>query len=173
VSRAVETIAVLGAGFRAADGKIAEAGAASVAELDACGALRAGFCHGDVWLGKNVHFLGQRVTFFDFDDCVDGPLAVDLATPIIGLWYAGLVDFPAQSRVFLDAYAAVQPLRANDIMAIPPLARLYEIGMLGFLAGSGTLEPYDWEMALDDFERRMDEWSPSGAAATAIYELAT
>ncbi|MGF1621704.1 MAG: phosphotransferase [Rhodomicrobiaceae bacterium] len=173
VSRTVETIASLGPGLRAADRGIAEAGAASIAELDACGALRVGFCHGDVWLGKNVHFLGQRVTFFDFDECVDGPLSVDLMTPIMGLWYAGLVDFPAQSRVFLDAYAAVRPLPANDIMAIPPLARLYEIGLLGFLAGSGTLEPYDWEMALDYFERRMEEWRPGGAAATAIYELAT
>jgi Ser/Thr protein kinase RdoA (MazF antagonist) len=173
VSRAVETIAALGPGLRAADREIAEAGAASIAELDACGVVRVGFCHGDVWLGKNVHCLGQRVTFFDFDDCVDGPLAVDLATPIIGLWYAGLADFPEQSRGFLDAYAAVQPLPANDIMAIPPLARLYEIGLLGVLAGSGTLEPHDWEMALDHFERRMEEWSPGGAAAAAIHELGT
>ncbi|MBI0331132.1 phosphotransferase enzyme family protein [Burkholderia plantarii] len=42
--------------------------------------LPLGPCHGDVWAG-NVRLLGERVTFFDFDECGFGPYVMDLATP--------------------------------------------------------------------------------------------
>jgi len=170
ISRAVDNAAALGPAFRSAHMKIMEA--VSVAELEKAAPLRLGFCHGDVWSGKNVHFRGEQVTFFDFDECVDGPLAIDLATPIAGLWYAGQSDFPSRCRAFLDAYIAVQSLESDDILIVPALVRLFEVKLLGFLAGSGTVEPHEWEMALDHFDRRVEEWGHGGPAAATVFEYA-
>ena len=168
VSRAVTNASKIGPGFRSASTRMKQEGGALIARLAASAPLPLGFCHGDVWLGKNVHFQGGRVTFFDFDDCVDGPLAIDLATPIAGFWCAGLTDFPAHIYSFLDAYNAVRSLQVSEILAIPTLILVYEFRLLGFLSGYCQLTPYEWEMAVDQFERQVEAWKPDGTASLAI-----
>jgi Ser/Thr protein kinase RdoA (MazF antagonist) len=170
VAKAAEDVSNLGAEFQLISLKMNEVGSAVVSELNAGGPLQWGFCHGDIWLGKNVHFDGRRTTFFDFDDSIDGPLMIDLATLIAGLWYADLGDFPVQLRLVLDAYAAIRPLPAVDVRAIPALNRLHEISWLGFLAHSCTLEPSSWDTALQSFERRVAQWGTDGAATQAVRD---
>lgn len=167
VSVAAESVSMRGKAFRPIGSAMIEAGSALVARLNTGGPLRYGFCHGDVWFGKNVHFDGPRTTFFDFDDCMHGPLAVDLATLIAGLWYAELTDFAAQLRLVLDTYAEVQPLSPRDVMAIPSLVRLDNIRTTGFLAHISALEPNS-----RPFKRRLAEWGPNGAATAYLRDYA-
>ena len=173
VSEAAGDIAALGAKFRRTAALALKVGASAIAELDAAGGqLHRGLCHGDLWLGKNVHFDGGRTTFYDFDDCFDGPLAADLATFVAGLWYADLSDFPAQLRIALDAYAAAQPVRPRDIIAIPALIRLHEIRMLGFLARIRALGPDSGHGLVELFERRCAEWGRNGIATAIMRRYA-
>jgi Ser/Thr protein kinase RdoA (MazF antagonist) len=170
VSMAATSVSRLGRKFQRVGSRMIEAGAALADELNADGQLRRGVCHGDIWLGKNVHFDGPRTTFFDFDDCTDGPLVSDLATLIAGLWYAELTDFAEQLRAVLDAYATVLPLPASDVLAIPRLIRMQEIRMTGFLAHNGAFEPGDWSTVLQHLEQRLSEWGLRGEATATVLD---
>ena len=173
VSIATQGIAELGPDHHAGVWAVGDVGTGLCAELSKGDRLRWGFCHGDVWLGKNVHFDRRRTTFFDFDDCFDGPLIADLATLIAGLWYAELSDFPAQLRVALDAYTAILLLAEHDLMAIPALIRLHEIRMLGFLARCRPFEANAWNDVLALFRQRCAEWESDGIATATIRDYAT
>ncbi len=173
ISITAENIAKLGPDHHAAVTSVREIGTELCAALREGARLRWGFCHGDVWLGKNLHFDGRRTTFFDFDDCFNGPLAADLATLIAGLWYADLSDFRAQLRIALDAYTAVLRLAQHDLMSIPALIRLHEIRMLGFLARCRPFEANSWNDVLELFRQRCAEWGPDGIATAAIRDYVT
>ncbi|MEI9425986.1 phosphotransferase, partial [Mesorhizobium sp. Cs1299R1N1] len=66
-----------------------------------------GFCHGDV-RQANMRILGERVTFFDFDDCGHGPQWLDVAA--MAFWLEVLPhDDPGRLwRAFLGGYGLVE-----------------------------------------------------------------
>jgi Ser/Thr protein kinase RdoA (MazF antagonist) len=143
---------------------------AIVANLGRQSSLSIGFCHGDAWCG-NVHFFGPRTTFFDFDDCFDGPLIADLVPQIAWLWHANRLEFPALVRVLLDAYTSLLPLTDADLAIIPPLVQLHEICAIAFIARYCSLEPAMWDECLERSRRILDDWSPGGAATAPIAPL--
>jgi Ser/Thr protein kinase RdoA (MazF antagonist) len=151
--------------------KIRHIGIAIDANLSGSSALRRGFCHGDAWRG-NVHFSGPRTTFFDFDDCFDGPLVADLVPQIAWLWNATRSDFPALIRVLLDAYTSLSSLAETDFAAIPVLVQLHEICSIAFLAKYCSLDPVTWSQCLERSARTLEDWSPGGAANAHFAPLA-
>lgn len=171
IDDAVRHLAQPGLRCRHISGKIRHIGAAIIANLNRHGPLPQGFCHGDAWCG-NVHFAGPRTTFFDFDDCFDGPLVADLVPQIAWLWHSNRPEFPALLRVFLDAYASVLPLSVADLAVIPPLVQLHEICSIALLAKYCSLEPVTWAECLERSARMLDDWSPGGAASAHIAPLA-
>jgi Ser/Thr protein kinase RdoA (MazF antagonist) len=159
-----------GTQFRHLCRKIRHIGMTFDANLTRHAGLRRGFCHGDAWSG-NVHLSGPRTTFFDFDDCFDGPLVADLAPQIAWLWHAARPEFPLLVKVLLDAYTSLSPLRDADIAAIPSLVQLHEIGSIAFLAKYCSLEPSMWAECLERSARMLDDWSPGGAASAYFAPL--
>jgi Ser/Thr protein kinase RdoA (MazF antagonist) len=134
-------------------------------------ALRRGFCHGDAWCG-NVHISGPRTTFFDFDDCFDGPIVADLVPQIAWLWQATRSEFPTLVRVLLDAYTSLSALTETDFAAIPLLVQLHEVCSIAFLAKYCSLEPAMWSECLERSVRTLEDWSPGGAASACFTPFA-
>jgi Ser/Thr protein kinase RdoA (MazF antagonist) len=119
-----------------------------------------------------VHFSGPRTTFFDFDDCFDGPLVADLVPQIAWLWNATRSEFPALVRILLDAYTSLSSLAETDFAAIPVLVQLHEICSIAFLAKYCSLDPVTWSQCLERSIRTLEDWSPGGAANAHFAPLA-
>lgn len=170
ISEAVQHLSRRGSRWRHICGKVRHMGVTINANLDRHVSLPRGFCHGDAWCG-NVHFAGPRTTFFDFDDCFDGPLVADLVPQIAWLWHCNRSEFPDLVRVFMDAYASVLPLSVADLAVIPSLVQLHEICSIAFLARYCCLEPVVWAECLERSVRTLDDWSPGGAASAYIAPL--
>jgi Ser/Thr protein kinase RdoA (MazF antagonist) len=170
IGEAVRRLSQRGSQFRHLCRKIKHVGALIEANLNGGSTLRRGFCHGDAWLA-NIRISGPRTTFFDFDNCFDGPLVADLVPQIAWLWQATRLDFPVLARVLLDAYASLLPLSDADLAAIPLLVQLHEICSIAFLVKHCFLEPVVWAECLDRSARMLDDWSPGGAASAYISPL--
>ena len=137
-----------------------------------CGALQShaaaqGVCHGDIWPG-NVHLAGDRVTFFDFDDCFDGPLVADVARLLGYLWIAQPAQFELLATIVVEGYRHHLPLSTGNWQLMPPLAQLEEIASVGFLARYCSLEPALWAEAQARTMQTLDDWSPNGKAAKVM-----
>jgi Ser/Thr protein kinase RdoA (MazF antagonist) len=150
--------------------KIRHIGIMIDASMGGHSALRRGLCHGDAWAG-NVRISGPKTTFFDFDNCFDGPLIADLVPQIAWLWHAVRPEFPVLARILLDAYASILPLSDSEVAAIPLMVQLHEICSIAFLAKHCFLEPAIWAECLDRSARMLDDWSPGGAANAYIAPL--
>jgi Ser/Thr protein kinase RdoA (MazF antagonist) len=159
-----------GSQFRHLCRKIKRIGVMIDANLKSHASLRRGFCHGDAWCG-NAYLSGPRTTFFDFDNCFDGPLVADLVPQIAWLWQSMRPEFPALARILLDAYASILPLSNADIAAIPLLVQLHEVCAIAFLSKHCILEPAIWAECLDRSARMLDDWSPGGAANAYVAPL--
>lgn len=170
IANSVRHLAQRGPEFRPLCARAQLIGATIEAKLRVHGPLREGFCHGDAWCG-NVRFAGPKTTFFDFDDCFDGPLVADLVPQIAWLWHSSRSDFPDLVRIFLDSYASIAGLSNADLMVIPALAQLQEMYSMAFLARYCSLEPVMWAECLARSTRMLDDWSPGGAASSYIAPL--
>jgi Ser/Thr protein kinase RdoA (MazF antagonist) len=171
IRETVQHLSQRGSQFRQLCRKIRQTGLAIDANLHEHAALRKGVCHGDAWCG-NVHFSGSRTTFFNFDDCFDGPQVADLVPQIAWLWHAARPDFPTLARILIDAYISILPLSEADIAAIPPMVQLHEIRSIAALAKYCSLEPAKWAECRERAIRMLEDWSPGGAANAYFAPLA-
>jgi homoserine kinase type II len=84
--------------------------------------LPTGWLHGD-YHGRNLVFDGDRIVgMFDFDDVDRGPYAYDVASGIFKFGREGrgplLTMRPAFAGAFLDGYASLRPLSAEEHAAL-------------------------------------------------------
>ncbi|WP_163880767.1 phosphotransferase enzyme family protein [Paenibacillus favisporus] len=87
--------------------------------------LHKGTCHGDLHL-MNVYIDNNKFTIFDFDCCANGFLAYDLGSV---RW-----DFAFEDelwKAFLKGYTEVRELNKIELQAIPLLATVRSLWMIG------------------------------------------
>ena len=111
-----------------------------------------GPCHGDACL-LNASLDGERVTFFDFEECGVGPLALDLAT--MAVWLDAEPDGAALRTALLDGYASRRALPAADLAALPALALLAEIRRSHVLARFYRMPDELWQSLHGRLTERM------------------
>ncbi len=115
---------------------------ALVAALDTAKPTQ-GFIHGDSCL-LNARLDGsERVTFFDFEECGTGPVALDLASMTV--WLEREENGPALWAALLDGYARRRALTPGDHLALPALALLAAVSVTGRLARFYAMAPAMWE----------------------------
>lgn len=91
--------------------QVAQAIAEAIGTLESLGGNKVigpvGFCHGDMG-PLNMRIEGERVTFFDFDDCGRGPQLLDVAA--MALWLENSQDDDAGAlwRAFLAGYCVAE-----------------------------------------------------------------
>ena len=100
-----------------------------------------GLCHGDACL-LNVAFDGDYLTFFDFEECAYGPLALDLASMMA--WLRPEPDCRALWSALLDGYVSRRRLTPGDMAALPALVLLSEIRVAASLARYYLMGPEHW-----------------------------
>ena len=127
-----------------------------------------GVCHGDVWVG-NVHLLGSQTTFFDFDECFDGPLIADVARLLASVWEGDAAAFTASAEAICAGYGAAcfRPLE-EDWSLVPALGQLDAINRIGFLAAYCTLEPHHWAGCRALTIQHLADWSSDGEASRIL-----
>ncbi|MGI3776944.1 MAG: phosphotransferase enzyme family protein [Janthinobacterium lividum] len=126
-----------------------------------------GLCHGDARLGNALLAdegqAGERVTFLDFEDCVAGPLALDLAT--MAVWLRREADGAALWGALLDGYRERRGLSEGDLAAMPALAALVQVRMAGDLARFWRMTPEMWREERRRVRVRVEEVGAAGALA--------
>lgn len=169
ITSACASLDALGEGFGPIRRRIAELRPDICGRLHGAGAVR-GVCHGDVWVG-NVHFLGKRTTFFDFDECFDRPLIADVARLLASVWARKHEDFPLAAEAIRAGYGMAR-LPLEDWRSLPALGQLDAINVIGFLATYCTLEPPSlWEECRADTFQLLADWAPDGGASAILRSL--
>jgi Ser/Thr protein kinase RdoA (MazF antagonist) len=115
-------------------------------ELGASG-FAAGYCHFD-FLPKNFHFVGDSLTFFDFDFLGYGWLVND----VMSFWQHLCLDvhFGRMKQdeadkayaIFLKAYEEVRPLSAGELKAVPFLSLGWWLFYMGFHTTHDQFYPF-------------------------------
>ena len=100
-----------------------------------------GLCHGDACL-LNAAFDGAQLTFFDFEECAFGPLALDLAS--MAAWLRPDADRVGLWSALLEGYRSKRLLTPGDIAAFPALVLLSEIRVAATLARYHSMAPEHW-----------------------------
>jgi len=96
-----------------------------------------GYCHYD-FLPKNFHFIGNEVTFFDFDFAGKGYLINDIASFFIHYFlevYYGKITQEAADKafaVFVASYREIRPLSDQELASIPYFGFAFWIFYMGF-----------------------------------------
>jgi homoserine kinase type II len=100
--------------------------------------LPQGVIHADLF-PDNVFFLGQEVSgLIDFYFACNDMLAYDIAICLNAWCFESDASFNiAKARAFLQAYESVRPLAANELAALPTLARGAALRFL-------LTRSYDW-----------------------------
>lgn len=111
-----------------------------IAALDAANPVT-GLCHGDSCL-LNAAFDGDCLTFFDFEECACGPLALDLASMMA--WLRPEPERAALWSALLDGYVSRRHLAPEDMAALPALVLLSEIRVAASLARYYSMAPEHW-----------------------------
>lgn len=91
--------------------------------------LSKSYIHGDLTGGNACVSQNQEFIFFDFDCCGYGWKAYDLAT---FYWSARMCNKPKEWNDFLDGYCSLESLNSVDVSAIPVLAMLRQIWIIGY-----------------------------------------
>ena len=97
----------------------------------------AGYCHFD-FLPKNFHFVGDSITFFDFDFLGYGWLVNDIMSfweqLCLDVHFGRMKQHEADEAydIFLDAYGEVRPLSAVELRAVPWLSLGWWLFYMGF-----------------------------------------
>jgi len=96
-----------------------------------------GYCHFD-FLPKNMHFVGDSITFFDFDFMGRGWLMYDIAS----FWqhmaievYAGRMTqqaFDNNYTIFLSGYRSHRAINEQELAVVPYLALGFWLFYMGF-----------------------------------------
>ena len=168
ITEACASLAALGQAFLPISDHIAELRSGICTRLQAADAAH-GVCHGDVWVG-NVHLLGDQTTFFDFDECFDGPIVADVARLLASIWEGDAVSFSASVEAVNAGYVASgSTLGAQDWQLAPALGQLDAISRIGFLAAYCVLEPPLWEDCLARTMQALADWSPDGTASKILH----
>ena len=100
-----------------------------------------GLSHGDSCL-LNAAFDGDCLTFFDFEECAFGPLALDLASMMA--WLRLEPERAALWSALLDGYVSRRRLAPGDMAALPALVLLSEIRVAASLARTYSMAPEHW-----------------------------
>jgi Ser/Thr protein kinase RdoA (MazF antagonist) len=168
ITSACASLEALGEAFHPVISRITELRPDICARLHGAGAVR-GVCHGDIWVG-NVHVLGERTTFFDFDECFDGPLVADVARFLASVWERDHEDFPMAAEAICAGYGAAR-LPLEDWRLMPTLCQLDAINSIGFLATYCALEPSSWEECRASTLKHLADWAPDGRASAILRSL--
>ncbi|WP_321897226.1 phosphotransferase [Burkholderia cepacia] len=142
----LETIAMIADRSAAAAAAISRA----MGDLERQGANEpigpAGFCHGDV-RPANLRIDGERVSFFDFDDCGTGPQWLDVAAMALWLEVFDYDDPSALWRAFLGGYGLAGDERQS--LFIRWLVARHQLRLVRFLFDYCELDAALWEYGLN------------------------
>lgn len=131
--------------------QVAHAIAEAIGTLETLGANKiigpVGFCHGDMG-PLNMRIEGERVTFFDFDDCGRGPQLLDVAG--MALWLENSQDDDAGAlwRAFLAGYGVAESKQLA--LFVRWLVIDHQLRILRFLLDYCEIEAGLWDDVLHD-----------------------
>jgi Ser/Thr protein kinase RdoA (MazF antagonist) len=131
--------------------QVARAIGEAIGTLESLGANKVigpvGFCHGDM-RPLNMRIEGERVTFFDFDDCGRGPQLLDVAAMALWLETSQGDDAGALWRAFLAGYGVTEsePLE----LFVRWLVIAHQLRILQFLGNYCEIDAGLWGDVLDD-----------------------
>lgn len=113
-----------------------------------------GLLHGDSCLLNARLEEGGRVTFFDFETCGHGPVALDLAS--VRAWLGDAQESGSQWAALLDGYASRRLLKLGDRQALPALVLLAAVRVTGALARFFTMAPDLWREQHERLKRAIE-----------------
>jgi Ser/Thr protein kinase RdoA (MazF antagonist) len=105
-----------------------------------------GFCHGDV-RQANMRIEGERVTFFDFDECGRGPQWLDVAAIALWLEVHPYDDPSALWRAFLGGYGLAES--ESLFLFVRWLVAKHQLRIIRFLFDYCELDVALWDHVLN------------------------
>jgi len=127
-----------------------------------------GLLHGDFEL-DNLVWDGARCQACDFDSCVYGPYALDIAIALQDVWEGRGAARDRCLDWFFAGYGEVRPVPDDSRAMLPRLVRLLSVvkvaGLLGAYAGVDRDGAPDWLTAM---RARHERWLGSRRAALGI-----
>ncbi len=112
-------------------------------------------CHGDAHI-QNAKLDGERITFFDFDECVIGPLALDLVA--MAAWLEPEPNGKELWRSLVQGYTEHRPLTPDELASLPMLALLSELRNTHNLARFCTMAEDLWAEMRARVGRRISDF---------------
>jgi Ser/Thr protein kinase RdoA (MazF antagonist) len=106
-----------------------------------------GFCHGDM-APLNMRIDGERVTFFDFDDCGRGPQLLDVAAMALWLENSQCDNAGALWQAFLAGYGVTESEEVSRFVRW--LVIDHQLRILRFLLDYCEIEAGLWDDVLND-----------------------
>lgn len=108
-----------------------------------------GLCHGDV-RPMNMRIQGERVTFFDFDDCGRGPQWLDVAAMVLWLETMDVGDVRALWGAFLAGYGLDES--ESFVLFVRRMVAEHQLRILRFLFDYCELDTPLWDLTLNRAE---------------------
>ncbi len=118
---------------------------------------------------QNAKLDGDRVTFFDFDECVVGPLALDLV--VMAAWLRPEPNGKALWEALVRGYTSCRPLAFDELVALPMLALISELRVARNLARFCTMAEDLWEEMRTRLNRRISDFRVPSEHANALQQL--
>ncbi|QPF90845.1 phosphotransferase enzyme family protein [Bradyrhizobium commune] len=109
----------------------------------------AGLCHGDV-RPMNMRIEGERITFFDFDDCGSGPQWLDLAAMVLWLEFMNEGNAGLLWRSFLAGYGLVES--ESFVHSVRWMVAEHQLRIMQFLFDYCELDTALWDVVLGQAE---------------------
>ena len=130
--------------------------------------LPSGPCHGDAHI-QNAKLDGERITFFDFDECVVGPVALDLVT--MAAWLRPEPNGGILWKALVQGYAACRSLTSEELASLPMLALLSELRTTHNLARFCTMPENLWDEMRTRVGKRISDFRVMDEHAVAVQHL--
>ena len=127
-----------------------------------------GPCHGDAHI-QNAKLDGERITFFDFDECVVGPLALDLVT--MAAWLRPEPNGKVLWTALVQGYAERRSLTPEELASLPMLALLSELRATHNLARFCTMPKNLWDEMRTRVGRRISDFRVMHEHTGAVQHL--
>ena len=117
--------------------------------------LPSGACHGDANI-RNAKLDGDQITFFDFDECVFGPLALDLVA--MAAWLRPEPNGGTLWAALVGGYTKRRSLTPDELAALPMLALISELRVTHNLARFCTMPDNLWKEMRMQVGRRINDF---------------